>query len=100
MSAIPTPTPWTDERAKAGTCDGWACCRELERRVDDVQARFAHLDSVLRECATADDPIYRTAAALWEAIAGPANARPHAEARSADSVQSDVGGSELKGDRA
>jgi len=35
--------------------------------------RFAHLDRVLRECATADDPIYRTAAALWEAIAGPAN---------------------------
>ncbi len=43
------------------------------RRVDDVQARFAHVDRVLRECATADDLIYRTAAALWEAIAGPAN---------------------------
>jgi hypothetical protein len=32
--------------------------------------RFAHLDKVLRMCATSNDPIYRTAAALWEAVAG------------------------------
>jgi len=32
--------------------------------------RFAHMDGVLRECAAAEDPIYRAAAALWEAIAG------------------------------
>jgi hypothetical protein len=46
---------------------------EMGKRVLDARDRFAHLDRVLRECATADDPIYRTAAALWEAIAGPAN---------------------------
>jgi len=41
------------------------------RRVEDVRAKFAHLDRVLRQCATCDDPIYRTAAELWEAITGP-----------------------------
>jgi hypothetical protein len=46
---------------------------EMGKRVLDARARFAHLDCVLRECETADDAIYRTAAALWEAIAGPAN---------------------------
>lgn len=30
--------------------------------------KFAHLDRVLRDCATSDDPIYRTASALWDAI--------------------------------
>jgi hypothetical protein len=50
---------------------------EMGKRVLDARDRFAHLDKVLRECATADDPIYRTAAALWEAIAGPANAPAH-----------------------
>lgn len=39
-----------------------------------VYERFVHLDRVLRDCATADDTIYRTAAELWEAIAAPANA--------------------------
>ena len=46
---------------------------EMGKRVLDARDRFAHLDRVLRECATADDPIYRTAAALWDAIAGPAD---------------------------
>ena len=40
------------------------------RRVDAVQNQFSGLDSVIRDCAKSDDPIYRLAAALWEAIAG------------------------------
>lgn len=31
--------------------------------------KFRHLDRVLRECETADDPIYRTCAQLWIAVA-------------------------------
>jgi hypothetical protein len=34
-----------------------------------VFEKFQHLDRVLRECETADDPIYRTCAALWIAVA-------------------------------
>ena len=30
--------------------------------------KFAHLDRVLRDCATSDDPIYRAASALWDAV--------------------------------
>jgi hypothetical protein len=52
------------------------CQDPFTERVKEIyrtRERFAHLDRVLRECATSDDPIYRTAAALWEAISGPAN---------------------------
>ncbi len=51
------------------------CQDPFTERVKEIyrtRERFAHLDRVLRECATSDDPIYRTAAALWEAISGPA----------------------------
>ena len=34
-----------------------------------VFEKFRHLDRVLRECETADDPIYRTCAQLWIAVA-------------------------------
>jgi len=34
-----------------------------------VFEKFQHLDRVLRECETADDPIYRTCAQLWIAVA-------------------------------
>jgi len=30
-------TPWTDERQATGTCDGWACCRELERENTELK---------------------------------------------------------------
>lgn len=29
-------TSWTDERASTGTCDGWECCRQLERELAAV----------------------------------------------------------------
>ena len=31
LAAEQDATPWTDARIAAGTCDGWACCREMER---------------------------------------------------------------------
>jgi hypothetical protein len=34
-----------------------------------VFKKFRHLDRVLRKCETADDPIYRTCAQLWIAVA-------------------------------
>ena len=34
-----------------------------------VFEKFQHLDRVLRECETAHDPIYRTCAQLWIAVA-------------------------------
>ena len=46
---------------------------ERAKEIYRTRDRFAHLDRVLRECAASDDPIYRTAAALWEAVSGPAN---------------------------
>lgn len=42
------------------------CQDPFTERVKEIyrtRERFAHLDRVLRECATSDDPIYRTAAA-------------------------------------
>ncbi|MCK9519460.1 MAG: hypothetical protein M0R74_10635 [Dehalococcoidia bacterium] len=45
---------------------------ERVKKIYRTRDRFAHLDRVLRECETSGDPIYRTAAALWDAIAGPA----------------------------
>lgn len=33
-----------------------------------VFEKFQHLDRVLRECETADDPIYRTCGQLWIAV--------------------------------
>lgn len=39
------------------------------RWMEAVFEKFQHLDRVLRECETADDPIYRTCAKLWVAVA-------------------------------
>ena len=49
--------------------------RERVKEIYSTRDRFAHLDRVLRECETSDDPLYRAAAALWEVISGPANVK-------------------------
>ncbi len=41
-----------------------------------VFEKYQHLDRVLRECETADDPIYRTCAQLWVAVAEAQTANP------------------------
>jgi hypothetical protein len=49
--------------------DARDCLRELTGRIQSVREQFEHIDRVLRECATSDDPIYRAASALWVAVA-------------------------------
>lgn len=44
-----------------------------------VFEKYQHLDSVLRECETADDPIYRTCAQLWVAVAEAQTANDQAQ---------------------
>jgi hypothetical protein len=50
------------------------------KRVLAVRERFSHLDGVLRGCSTSD-PIYKVAAELWEAIAGPVDNASASHAR-------------------
>ena len=42
MSEAPWPsdTPWTNARQTCGTCDGWACCREMERKFNAARAQL------------------------------------------------------------
>ena len=53
-----------------------------------VFEKFQHLDRVLRECETADDPIYRTCAQLWIAVAEAQTSNADLSGRSGATVRS------------
>ena len=58
----------TEKQLKGDVAD-IVCAINSHNAIHSVYSTFSHLDGVLRKCATADDPIHKTAAALWEAIA-------------------------------
>ena len=49
--------------------------RRKTKPLSGTYRKFRHLDRVLRDCADSDNPIYKTAAALWEAIANANNSK-------------------------
>jgi len=55
-----TDTPWTDERESSETCDGWECCRYLERKVEELKSENARLKKA-QELVDIDKPIFDVA---------------------------------------
>jgi hypothetical protein len=63
----------TDSTDDVDWYDGYYDTPKPKRRktkpLSGTYRKFRHLDRVLRDCAEYENPIYKTAAALWEAIA-------------------------------